>query len=84
MMKGLALFLSASLLLGACSTAPTHPSLLGARPEGVGPSAPPPELAPLVPARMYVADWDGNGAYQISPDGRQMLWAAWWRKTRTR
>ncbi len=56
-------------LLGACSTTPTHPSLRIA-----GADTPP--LAPLVPVRQYVANWDGNGAYQISPDGQQMLWAA--------
>ena len=33
-------------------------------------------LPPLVPTRLYVADWDGNGGYQISPDGKQLLWAA--------
>jgi hypothetical protein len=33
-------------------------------------------LPPLVPARMYVADWNGNAGYQISPDGKQLLWAA--------
>jgi dipeptidyl aminopeptidase/acylaminoacyl peptidase len=76
MMKSLALFLSASLLLGACSTAPTHPSLTSAGPASADGSAEQTALTPLVPTRMYVADWDGNGGYQISPDGRQMLWAA--------
>lgn len=78
MIKRLVLLLSTSLLLGACSTAPKHPSLLGSR----APSADaataiaPVKLPPLVPARTYVADWDGNGGYQISPDGKQLLWAA--------
>jgi hypothetical protein len=25
---------------------------------------------------MYAADWDYSGGYQISPDGKQLLWAA--------
>lgn len=56
-------------LLGACSTAPTHPSLRVAGTDA-------PSLAPLVPVHQYVANWDGNGAYQLSPDGQQLLWAA--------
>lgn len=77
MLKNLALFLSTSVLLSACSTAPTHPSLLGT---GTATSrineSEPVKLPPLVPARTYVADWDGNGGYQISPNGKQLLWAA--------
>jgi dipeptidyl aminopeptidase/acylaminoacyl peptidase len=26
--------------------------------------------------RQYVANWDGNGGHQISPDGQQLLWLA--------
>lgn len=77
MLKHLALFLSTSALLGACATAPTHPSLQGT---GTATSSAHEstlvKLPPLVPARTYVADWDGNGGYQISPDGKHLLWAA--------
>jgi dipeptidyl aminopeptidase/acylaminoacyl peptidase len=45
-----------------CAVAPSHPSVTG--------------LMPLVPVRTYVADWDGNGGYQISPDGKKMSWFA--------
>jgi dipeptidyl aminopeptidase/acylaminoacyl peptidase len=77
MMKRLALLLSTSLLLTACSTAPTHPSLTGSQQGSTSaPMVTPVSLPPLVPARLYVADWDGNGDYQISPDGKQLLWAA--------
>lgn len=77
MIKHFAIFLSTSLLLGACSTAPTNPSLQGSRPENSSAEATAPlKLPPLVPTRMYVADWDGNGGYQISPDGKQLLWGA--------
>jgi len=76
-MKKLALLLSTCLALGACSTAPTHPSLTGSRPESANSAVlAPVTLPPLAPTRMYVADWDGNGAYQLSPDGKQLLWAA--------
>jgi len=34
------------------------------------------QLPPLIPAHNYVADWAGNGGYQISPDGKHMLWSA--------
>lgn len=60
--------LALSALLSACSTAPTHPSLRAA--------AVAQALPPLVPVRAYVADWDGNGDYQISPDGQQLMWTA--------
>jgi len=77
MIKRLALLLSTSLLLAACSTAPTHPSLTGTHSENARSATTMPIALPaLVPARMYVADWDGNGGYQISPDGKQLLWAA--------
>lgn len=35
-----------------------------------------PGAGPLVPVRLFVADWDGNGNYQISPDGKKLLWSA--------
>lgn len=65
----LANLLLCAALLGACSTAPTHPSLRGTD-AGNG------TLPALVPVRQYVANWDGNGGYQISPDGQQLMWAA--------
>lgn len=77
MLKCLAICLSASLLLAACSTAPTHPSLLGKRPENSSTENTVAVAQPqLVPTRMYVASWNGNGGYKISPDGKQLLWAA--------
>jgi dipeptidyl aminopeptidase/acylaminoacyl peptidase len=54
-----------SATLAACSTTATHPSLQATS-----------ALPPLVPVRQYVADWDGNGLYQISPDGQQLMWIA--------
>jgi hypothetical protein len=33
----------------------------------------PPEL---IPTRHFVADWNASGAYQISPDGQWLMWAA--------
>ena len=65
----LANLLLCAALLGACSTAPTHPSLRGTD-AGNG------TLPALVPVRQYVANWDGNGGYEISPDGQQLMWAA--------
>jgi hypothetical protein len=56
-------------LLGGCSITPTYSSL-HAPTDGLK------TLTPLVPVRMYAADWNGNGAYQISPDGQQLMWAA--------
>ena len=61
-------------LLSACAIAPEHPSLQASGPSSEHPAAAP--LPPLVPARHYVADWHGNGGYQISPDGQRLLWAA--------
>ena len=65
------------VLLAACSTAPTHPSLTvnSSQVTTQGASAAV-ALPPLVPTRMYAADWDSSGGYQISPDGKQLLWAA--------
>jgi hypothetical protein len=56
-------------LLSGCSMTPTHPSLRESFQSQNSPT-------PLVPVRLYAADWNGNGAYQISPDGRQLMWAA--------
>ena len=28
----------------------------------------------LIPVRDLVADWNGSGAYQISPDGQRLMW----------
>lgn len=30
----------------------------------------------LIPVRHLVADWNGSGAYQISPDGQRLMWLA--------
>lgn len=76
-MKKLLVILASSLLLAACGTAPTHPALSQSAPQPTAQGAPRSvALPPLAPTRMYVADWDGNGGYQISPDGKQLMWAA--------
>ena len=76
-MKKLLVLLASSLLLAACGTAPTHPALSQSATQPTTQGAPRSvALPPLVPTRMYVADWDGNGGYQISPDGKQLMWAA--------
>lgn len=77
-MKTRLLLLLCTALLGACSIAPQHPALRTPdnTPVAAGMPATPSALPPLVPTRAYVADWDGNGGYQISPDGKQLLWAA--------
>ena len=59
----------ASLALAACSTPAMHPSLRAADDTTNA-------LPALVPVRNYVADWDSNGLYQISPDGTQLMWMA--------
>lgn len=56
-------------MLNACSTTASHPSLLDSNIESATNAA-------LVPVRLYIADWDGNGLYQISPDGQQLMWIA--------
>ena len=56
-------------LLSGCSMTPSHPSLRESIQSQNSPT-------PLVPVRMYAADWNGNGAYQISPDGSRLMWAA--------
>lgn len=58
------------LTLAGCATPPTHPSLQH------GSATAAPTLPPLLPVRSFVADLDSSGAYQISPDGRQLLWQA--------
>ena len=76
-MKTLLLLVVSSVLLAACGTAPTHPSLTRGAAQPTAQAAPTTAALPaLAPTRMYVADWDGNGGYQISPDGKQLLWAA--------
>ena len=76
-MKKLLVLLASSVLLAACGTAPNHPALSQSAPQPTTQGAPRSvALPPLVPTRMYVADWDGNGGYQISPDGKRLMWAA--------
>lgn len=58
-----------ALALAACSTPAVHPSLQAG-------ASGAPTLPALMPVRQYVADWDGNGLYQISPDGKQLMWMA--------
>lgn len=53
-----------SLLLVACSVAPTHPALQ------------PAHLPRLLPVRDFVANTDYNGLYRISPDGTKLAWQA--------
>lgn len=57
---------AATLFLAACATAPTHPSLQGSAAA----------QAPLLPVHDIVANWDAQGAWQVSPDGRRLLWMA--------
>ena len=33
-------------------------------------------LPALIPTRQFVADLNGSGAYQISPDGQRLMWVA--------
>jgi dipeptidyl aminopeptidase/acylaminoacyl peptidase len=33
-------------------------------------------LPALIPTRNFVADWNGSGAYKISPDGKRLMWSA--------
>ena len=47
--------------LAGCASVPTPPS--HATPA-------------LIPVRDLVADWNGSGAYQISPDGQRLMWLA--------
>ncbi|HYW56529.1 MAG TPA: alpha/beta fold hydrolase [Polaromonas sp.] len=52
--------------LGACSTPPTHPGLVGAQAGG--------QLPPLLPVRRFVANIDAMGGYQLSPSGERLMW----------
>jgi dipeptidyl aminopeptidase/acylaminoacyl peptidase len=49
-----------SLLLSGCASLSPH---INAMP-------------PLIPTRQFVADWHASGGYQISPDGRKLMWVA--------
>lgn len=57
---------AATLFLAACAIPPTHPSLQGSAAVQV----------PLLPVHDIVANWDAQGAWQVSPDGRRLLWMA--------
>lgn len=54
-------------LLAGCATAPSHPALQQAEAAGT--------LPPLVPVRRFVADVDYAGGFNLSPDGRSLLWS---------
>lgn len=58
-----------AVALTGCATAVDHLSLQA-------PVSVQTVLPPLLPVRQFVADWDAVGAYQISPDGKQLLWLA--------
>jgi dipeptidyl aminopeptidase/acylaminoacyl peptidase len=51
--------------LGGCAVAPSHSGL-----------QPVSALPPLLPVRSFVADLDASGAFQISPDGKLLMWSA--------
>lgn len=53
-----------ALFFNGCASVATHPSLLDQT------------RTPLVPVHNYVADLDGNGEHQLSPDGNKLLWVA--------
>lgn len=53
-----------ALILCGCSVAPTHPALTEAA------------LPELIPVREFVADRKANGGYQVSPDGKKLVWMA--------
>lgn len=61
--------LSGTALLSGCAIGPTHPTLQIDTTE-------PGSLPPLIPVRAFVADWNGSGAYEISPDGQRLMWMA--------
>lgn len=61
-----ALLLAAAVLLGGCTVAPTHPAW----------ASHDRDATPLVPVRHFVADLDGRGGYQLSPDGKRLMWMA--------
>lgn len=58
-------FAVVATLLGGCAVAPTHAGLQT-----------PTALPPLLPVRSFVADLDSSGAYQVSPDGKKLMWSA--------
>lgn len=62
-----ALLLPTMFLLEGCATAPRHPALATAQAQGT--------LAPLVPARRFVANVDFAAGFQLSPDGQSLVWA---------
>ncbi len=65
--RHLVISLAASLLvLAGCATVPDHPGLSDAEAKG--------HLAPLLPARRFLANVDTAGGYQMSPDGLRWLW----------
>ncbi len=61
----MALASGALALLGACSTAPTHPALVSAQQNDA--------LPPLVPMRRFVANTDVVNGHVLSPDGQQLV-----------
>jgi len=54
------------LTLGACTTAPTHPTLATAQGKA--------ELPPQVPVRRFVANIDFAAGFVLSPDGQRLMW----------
>lgn len=57
--------LSGLALLGACTTAPTHPALQQSAAQ----------MAPLLPVRQFVANTERIGGFVLSPDGQRLLWS---------
>ena len=57
---------AAALVLGACATAPTAPTLVAGQQTG--------QLPPLVPLRRFVANIDFADGHALAPDGRRLLW----------
>ncbi len=53
--------------LAGCATAPSHPTLLQAQEAQ--------RLAPLVPARRFVANAERTGGFVLSPNGQWLLWS---------
>lgn len=54
-----------AVLLAGCAVAPAHTGLQPAE-----------ALSPLLPVRSFVADLESSGAYQVSPDGKKLMWSA--------
>ncbi len=59
----LGLCLLVMVVLSGCATPANHISLKNAK------------LPPLLPVRNFVANIDHSGNYQVSPDGKQLLWS---------